>query len=471
MKLSSKLLKKIENNPLDTYLRNVDYQTNQEFEEKLTSHLTSTSLPSNFDGRKVWNTLLTIPKNQGSCGSCWAFATSGTLADRFNIHSMGLIHLDLSPTKMILCDFKGDEFESDYSSTYSINKQLRTINQGACFGNTLVDAWRFLFVIGTNTSKCIPYAKSYGKYKEYEKLGSFTTPLKMPLCKNISGKLGDMCADHLYNEYEGDETGTPARFYRALHYYSVPGVPKDGGDEANIRHEIFNQGPVSTAMEIYPSFYTFNPKSEIYKAGEGGEETVGGHAVEIVGWGEEGGTKFWIIKNSWGIDWGDKGYFKMIRGNNNCKIEENVMTCQPDFFYPTNYKSIITQSWGETPQSIEKRRQITSNLQLPGGGINPETGYSRRVMTVYPTVNLGKPISIENLPNFKNWVAGINANKVNRNKYRKMLEQKYGMTITVTETNEDNTTGTILVIIFGVIILCLIIFFTIKKFLDFKNNF
>ena len=62
---------------------------------------------------------------------------------------------------------------------------------------------------------------------------------------------------------------------------------------------------------------------------------VGGHAIRIVGWGEESGVKFWWIANSWGTKWGINGYFRMIRGINDCKIEENVVCGLPDLFYPT----------------------------------------------------------------------------------------------------------------------------------------
>ncbi|KAK5973481.1 Cathepsin B [Trichostrongylus colubriformis] len=52
---------------------------------------------------------------------------------------------------------------------------------------------------------------------------------------------------------------------------------------------------------------------------------VGGHAVKVIGWGKEGDVPYWLIANSWHSDWGENGYFRMIRGINNCGIEEDVV--------------------------------------------------------------------------------------------------------------------------------------------------
>ncbi|VDM77763.1 unnamed protein product [Strongylus vulgaris] len=62
-------------------------------------------------------------------------------------------------------------------------------------------------------------------------------------------------------------------------------------------------------------------------------ETYYGHGVKIIGWGEEreeNGEQvpYWLLANSWGTEFGNKGYFKMLRGENECGIEEWVTAGQ-----------------------------------------------------------------------------------------------------------------------------------------------
>merc|ERR1712087_172421 len=58
----------------------------------------------------------------------------------------------------------------------------------------------------------------------------------------------------------------------------------------------------------------------------------GGHAVRIVGWGVDNGVKYWKVANSWNPYWGEKGYFRIKRGNNEVGIEDEVT------FSPANAK-------------------------------------------------------------------------------------------------------------------------------------
>ena len=63
------------------------------------------------------------------------------------------------------------------------------------------------------------------------------------------------------------------------------------------------------------------------------EDTTGDldvtHEISIVGFGEENGLKYWLIRNSWGTRWGESGFMKLIRGKNNLGIESECSFAIP----------------------------------------------------------------------------------------------------------------------------------------------
>ena len=425
--LSTSLQAKIKERPTDTIaLSNQSKEQVDQYNKLLKLKDTlpdDVELPDVFDGRVVWEGVINPAVDQGACGSCWSFASVGTLADRFNVQTMGLLNVQLSAARLILCDINDENPMISHPENDEVvtNQQIRSKKKNACFGNTLESAWRYLYIIGTNTEQCVPYNKNYGGLEELNTLGSFTSPEKMPICRQVTGILGDMCADFTYNEYNGEETGTPARFYRTVHYYSLIST------ERNIRSNIYSCGPVSTTFIVYPDFYEFDPKTTIYKWNGKGPQ-LGGHAVEILGWGIENNINYWIIKNSWGTKWGENGYFRMIRGANECEIEDNVISGIPGLFYSLEESKRLFANikWSEETKSAFIRQQITTNLSIAGGGIDPTTGYSRRVMTTMPWVVFSKPVSLEDIPDYMHtsWLAGRDATFRKRFLYQSAIKEK-----------------------------------------------
>merc|ERR1712087_421177 len=92
-----------------------------------------------------------------------------------------------------------------------------------------------------------------------------------------------------------------------------------------IKLAIMEGGPVETAFTVYSDFENY--VSGIYHHVSG--EMAGGHAAKMVGWGVDGGVKYWKIANSWNPYWGEKGYFRIKRGNNEGGIVDQAVASDP----------------------------------------------------------------------------------------------------------------------------------------------
>ena len=98
-----------------------------------------------------------------------------------------------------------------------------------------------------------------------------------------------------------------------------------GSSEKEIMNELMTNGPAEAAFTVYEDFMSY--KSGVYQHVQGNE--LGGHAVRILGWGEEKGTPYWLLANSWTYDWGINGTFKIIRGKDHCGIESAIVAGIP----------------------------------------------------------------------------------------------------------------------------------------------
>merc|ERR1711935_807669 len=117
------------------------------------------------------------------------------------------------------------------------------------------------------------------------------------------------------------------------------------GDK-EIMRDIFINGPVQATFIVETPLYGYT--GGVFSC-DGEEGNDGGHAVIMVGWGEENGIPYWVLQNSWGPDWGDNGHFKIIRDGDvtkSCSITQYINTALPDTVGVIYNKTIATQAPG-----------------------------------------------------------------------------------------------------------------------------
>ena len=128
----------------------------------------------------------------------------------------------------------------------------------------------------------------------------------MTMCRNCSP--GEACfVPDKYHVYGVEEYG------------SVP-----AGEEA-MKQEIYQRGPIACGIAVPQALDDYT--GGIYCDDTGDMEIV--HDISIIGYGEEDGQKFWLVRNSWGEHWGEDGFFRVCRGTNNIAIESDCAWATP----------------------------------------------------------------------------------------------------------------------------------------------
>ncbi|XP_043252440.1 tubulointerstitial nephritis antigen-like [Colletes gigas] len=235
------------------------------------------SLPREFDANSRWLDQITRVVDQGWCGASWAISAVQVASDRFAIMSKGADSVDLSVQHLLSCNNRG---------------------QQGCNGGYLDRAWMFVRKFGLVDESCYPWRGS-------------TDHCKLRKRTNLRGAGCPAATNPLRTE-----------LYKVGPAYRL-------SNETDIMQEILTSGPVQATMRVYQDFFSY--KSGVYRHSAIAERYESGyHSVRIIGWGEEssyggGSVKFWRVANSWGVDWGEDGFFRIQRGTNECEIESYVL--------------------------------------------------------------------------------------------------------------------------------------------------
>ncbi|XP_051123203.1 vignain-like [Andrographis paniculata] len=234
------------------------------------------SIPPSVDWRKKGS--VTPVKDQGQCGSCWAFSTIVAVEGINHIRTNNLV--SLSEQELVDCDTEQ--------------------NQG-CNGGLMDIAFDFI-----------------------QKKGGITTEKNYPYL-GVDGKCDVKKENSPAVSIDGHEN-----------------VPSN--NEEALLKAVANQ-PVSVAIDAGGSNFQFYDEGVL--TGECGTELD--HGVAIVGYGTTvDGTKYWIVKNSWGPEWGENGYIRMQRG---VEAEEGLCGIAMEASYPIKKSS---NNPGEPSKSFPK---------------------------------------------------------------------------------------------------------------------
>ncbi|XP_047987094.1 cathepsin L-like proteinase [Leguminivora glycinivorella] len=117
--------------------------------------------------------------------------------------------------------------------------------------------------------------------------------------------------DYPYKEIQSTCTEDPKKVVTKVTGYKV----LNSTDEETLKQLVYEKGPLAVAID--PMDLTFHKKGILYPHHC---TNLIGHAVLLVGYGIENGTKYWILKDSYGLERGNQGYFKLVRGINACTM-------------------------------------------------------------------------------------------------------------------------------------------------------
>jgi len=218
--------------------------------------LDETGLPDSVD----WTTkgAVNAVKNQGQCGSCWAFGTVASVESANFNKNKELV--SLSEQQLVSCDTKGGD-------------------QG-CKGGLPDNAFKYVESTGLTTESNYPYTSGGGL------MGSAS--------RQLLGGGKNKC----------DTTKIKGDLVKVTGFKDVKGESQLA---AAVAQQVVAVGIDGMSIQHY--------SSGIFNSSCTGQID---HAVAVVGYSKD----YWKVRNSWGKTWGEEGYIRMTRGSDECHIAD-----------------------------------------------------------------------------------------------------------------------------------------------------
>jgi len=227
-----------------------------------------------------------VVRNQGTCGSCWAFASASSLMT--NLCTSG----------------SGKNALASADDRYEVSVQaIMSCQTKGCGGGNAQASEVALSGYGIGRERDFRYRCGGGNAQDH---------FDVPNVQCSSGNnWGSECKFDKNPKWHWSGLWASGR-------HSKCAGAECGGHDA-IQKTLVQCGSGYISFKTPGSFMKYT--SGVYKGPAEGSK--GGHAVTLLGYGEESGDKYWLILNSWGTGWGDNGYVKFLRGVNLAEIESS----------------------------------------------------------------------------------------------------------------------------------------------------
>jgi len=265
-------------------------------------YLRPVDLPYSFSWGNVSGTsYLTKSLNQHLpqwCGSCFAHGALSSLADRIKI-ARNAKEDDINLAIQFILNCGGDI-------------------AGSCHGGSHTGVYEFIKMTGfVPFDTCMPYL-------------ACSSDSTVGFCAHLDTSCSAINICRTCNTFV-EQSG----FCAEIDVFPNATISEYGTikmDPEAIMAEIYARGPVAAEVAGEP---LHNYTGGIFADEMASRETT--HVVSVIGWGNDNGGKHWIVRNSWGEYWGERGYCKIRMGSNVIGIEKVVAWATPGYFTDRNY--------------------------------------------------------------------------------------------------------------------------------------